>query len=108
MTTIEATCPACGTVECSPEDFSLHVCSYAPSSYYVFTCPLCDQAVRKMASDRATELLIAEGVRAQHWELPAELMETHDGPPLTMDDVLDFHLLMERADWFAAIVNVHT
>jgi hypothetical protein len=34
------------------------------------------------------------------WRLPAELNETHVGPPLSPDDLLDFHLLLGEDGWF--------
>lgn len=106
MTTIKATCPRCGEVELTPEDIELRVCTYSPASYYLFECPLCHEAVQKPADDRVVQLLISGGVAATVWELPAELGEQHDGPPLTMDDLLDLHLLLERADWFERLTRV--
>lgn len=105
MTRIEATCPTCGTVERSPEDFHLGVCTYAPASWYSFICPECDQRIQKHADERVVELLIAEGVTPTHWDLPDELLEEHAGPPLTMDDLLDFHLLLARPDWFNSLAG---
>jgi len=105
MTRIEATCPTCGPVERTPADFELAVCTHIPASYYAFTCPGCEQRIQKAAEERVVELLIAEGVRPSHWELPAEMLEEHDGPPLTMDDLLDMHLLLEREDWLNALTQ---
>jgi hypothetical protein len=34
------------------------------------------------------------------WRLPAELTEARIGAPLTPDDLLDFHLLLEGGDWY--------
>jgi hypothetical protein len=100
MTWIEATCPDCGTIECSPEDFELALCDQPHASYYAFGCPVCGRDVRKPADARVAELLISEGVRAVRWEMPAEALEQHDGPALTIDDVLDFVLELERPDFF--------
>ena len=36
----------------------------------------------------------------QVWRLPAELTEARIGEPLTPDDLLDFHLLLEGTDWY--------
>ena len=36
----------------------------------------------------------------QVWRLPAELNESRIGPPLTPDDLLDFHLLLADNAWF--------
>lgn len=100
MTWIEATCPTCGTVDCAPSAFTLAICSDAGSSFYRFTCPMCGALVQKHADARVTELLIAEGVNPIEWHLPAEILEHHQGPVISMDDVLDLHLLLEHEDWF--------
>lgn len=106
MTTIKAMCPRCGEVELTPDDIELRVCTYAPASYYMFDCPGCHETVQKPADDRVVQLLISGGVPATVWELPEELAERKDGPPLTVDDLLDFHLLLQRPDWFSRLTRV--
>lgn len=108
MTTIRATCPTCGEVELTPDDIELRVCTHAPASYYRFDCPLCHEEVQKPADDRVVQLLISGGVAATVWELPGEFQEQRDGAPLTMDDLLDFHLLLTREDWFDSLLKVHS
>ena len=103
MTWIEVNCPECGAVECKPGDFELAVCSVPSASYYALTCPMCHKRIQKAADERAVELLIAEGVTPRRWELPAEMLEAHDGPPLTLDDLLDLHLLLEDPNWFQVL-----
>jgi len=105
VTTIEATCPTCGTVERRAEDFELSVCSHSPSSWYAFLCPECERRVQKPASEKAIELLISEGVAPRYFTIPAEVLETHDGPPLTVDDLIELHELLEREDWYDALVD---
>ena len=106
VTTIKATCPGCGEVELTPDDIELRVCTHAPASYYVFSCPTCMNAIQKPADDRVIQLLISGGVRAIVWELPDEILEPHAGDPLTHDDLLDFHLLLEQPDWFESLFRV--
>lgn len=106
MTTIKATCPTCGEVELTPDDIELRVCNYAPASYYHFDCPSCLEDIRKPADDRVVQLLISGGVHAVVWDYPAEAVDRPDGPPLTHDDLLDFHLLLERPDWFDRLAGV--
>jgi hypothetical protein len=38
------------------------------------------------------------------WRWPAELSETRAGPPLTPDDLLDLHVLLEDDTWFDDLV----
>jgi len=108
VTTIRATCPTCGEVELTPDDIELRVCTHAPASYYQFECPLCSEEVQKPADDRVVQLLISGGVPATVWELPLEVRESHDGPALTTDDLLDFHILLEQPDWFESLLRVAT
>jgi hypothetical protein len=105
VTTIRATCPTCGEVELTPDDIELRVCTHAPASYYEFACPLCADQVRKPADDRIVQLLISGGVSATVWELPDELRD-QSGPALTLDDLLDFHLLLQEPDWFDRLLRV--
>ena len=102
MTTIKASCPACGEVELTPADVSLMVCSHAPLSYYAFCCPTCREEVRKPADDHVVSLLVSGGVPASVWDLPGEALELHDGPRLSYDDLLDFALHLGATDLLAA------
>ena len=103
MTTIKASCPTCGEVELTPADVSLVVCSHAPLSYYSFACPSCSESVRKPADDHVVSLLMSGGVHAEVWELPAEALETHSGPALTYDDLLDFAIELAGNDLLAPV-----
>ena len=103
MTTIKASCHACGEVELTSADVTLMVCSYAPQSYYTFCCTRCGDEVRKPADDHVVSLLLSGGVEAVVWELPAEARETHHGAAIGYDDVLDFALRLTRSDFLAAI-----
>ena len=105
MTTIKATCPTCGEVELTPADVSLRVCSYAPLSYYAFTCLTCLEEVRKPADEQVVALLVSGGVPAQVWELPAEALEEHTGPRLSYDDLLDFALQLGTTDLLAGLAG---
>jgi predicted RNA-binding Zn-ribbon protein involved in translation (DUF1610 family) len=99
-TIVKATCPVCGDVEMEPAELELRVCTTVEASTYHFTCPRCDQIVVKPASDgRIVTLLQSVGVPTVYWELPAELSEPHAGPPITMDDLIDLHELLDRPDW---------
>ena len=105
MTTIRATCPSCGEVELTPDDLELKVCSnHAASSYYRFTCPLCMDDIRKPADDRIVQLLISGGVHASMWDLPAADTPS-DAPPFTIDDLLDFHNLLQTDTWFDQLLG---
>ena len=100
VTTIRANCPSCGDVQLTADDLTVRVCADDERGSYCFQCPECRGAVAKEASRRIVDLLVSSGVRMQVWRLPAELTETRIGAPLTPDDLLDFHLLLEGNDWY--------
>jgi hypothetical protein len=106
VTTIKASCPSCGEVELTSDDIALRVCSHGPLSYYCFTCPDCEELVRKPADDHIVSLLMSGGVRAEVWEVPAEALEPKPGPTLDYDDLLDFVLQLGRDDMLAARATV--
>lgn len=103
MTTIKASCPSCGEVELTERDVRLRVSTQTALSHYAFTCPTCQTEVRKPADDHVVSLLVSGGVRAEPFELPAEALETHDGPPLGYDDLLDLVLHLGTTDLLAAV-----
>jgi hypothetical protein len=105
VTTIRANCPSCGDVQLTADDLTVRVCADDERGSYCFRCPECLRAVAKDASRRIVDLLVSSGVRMQVWRLPAELTESRMGPPLTPDDLLDFHLLLQEDDWFDAFTN---
>lgn len=111
VTRIRAKCPQCGEVDLRPHDIQLeivrtYVGEVADGSNYRFACPDCEEMVTKPADERIARLLATGGVPItvtgnqvdrllnQHPEFPP------DGPPLTHDDVLEFHLLLEHHSWF--------
>ncbi|MEX0664827.1 MAG: hypothetical protein WD598_08680 [Acidimicrobiia bacterium] len=99
MATIKAECQSCGAVRLRVVDLTVRVCVDDDRGAYRFRCPRCAGAVVHEATPAICALLVSVGVREEVWRLPAELQEAHDGPALTPDDLLDFHLLLERGDW---------
>ncbi len=110
MTTIKATCPSCGEVGLAPEEIELRVdSSDAAASFYAFACPSCRDTIRKPADQRVVRLLMSGGVAVRPAEQPApprrRLAERFEGRALTHDDLLDFHTLLAREDWFDALLR---
>jgi predicted RNA-binding Zn-ribbon protein involved in translation (DUF1610 family) len=95
MATIRASCPDCGDVELTTADVSVRVCDDTNAGTYAFRCPHCTMMVVKPAETRTVDLLVASGVAFSTWRLPAELSEAHHGEPISHDDLLDFHHLLQ-------------
>jgi len=69
------------------------------SGTYAFACPHCGDVVTRPASARIVALLVSAGVHQETVAPPAEVFEHHAGPPIDSDDLIDFHLLLERDGW---------
>lgn len=106
MTVIKASCPSCGDVELTPRQVRLVVCSVEERSFYSFSCSGCGDEVRKPAGTDVVALLRTGGVLPERWVIPAEVLEVHDGPVLSSDDLLDFCLWLESADLLAAAAQI--
>ena len=93
-----------------PEAISLSVRSSGREGSYRFTCPGCDDAVEKRADRKIVALLVSAGVDLEprgSGELsdslfdqePTETVEplehAMDGPAFSIDDVIEFHFLLE-------------
>jgi hypothetical protein len=101
MATIRASCPTCGDVELTTMDVRVRVCLNDNRGDYRFRCPICRFTVVKGAEPRTIDLLVASGVAMDTWSLPAELSEPRSGAPISHDDLLDFHDLLNDDDSLA-------
>lgn len=108
MATIKTSCPFCGDVDLQPSTITLTICSYRPWSYYSFSCPRCQQGIDKAANETVLALLRGGGVPVVGWHVPAEALEARTGYPLSMDDLLDFHLTLGVRDDLAALLSGET
>ena len=108
MTTIKATCPGCGEVDLKADDILLRIGASTTVNCYGFNCPDCGDYVEKPADDRVVRLLLSGGVVPVPVHVPAEVLEPKEGPPLTYDDLLDFHELLEGEDWLRQFVDGQT
>ena len=101
---IKADCPGCGVVRLGARDVTVRVCSDDGSGAYTFRCAECGAAVSHEAAPSVCDLLVSAGVRRVEWRWPDELADRGSGPVLTTDDLLDFHLLLQRDDaWDEAV-----
>jgi hypothetical protein len=105
MTIIRTTCPSCGEVDIGADAVVLEVLDDNSRGIYSFVCPSCRQDVEKWADRKAVALLVSAGVDVEEGRRPAnggpfedEWMRGEgvpDGPAFTLDDVIDFHFLLE-------------
>jgi hypothetical protein len=105
VTTIKATCPGCGEVDLTAEDILLRIGANAAGNTYGFSCPDCTDFVEKPADERIVRLLLSGGVMPVLIQVPAEAMEAHEGPPISHDDLLSFHEVLQTDDWFEQLTD---
>ena len=99
MVTINATCFYCAEQhKFSPEDVKLVHCEDTEVSSSVFQCPHCHRLNLRRAEEPIVKKMISLKCPIVIYTLP-EPSERLGGPPLTLDDLLDFHLAVEREGW---------
>jgi len=89
-------------VELASADVRARICVDNGAASYCFRCPVCAVAIARPTETHVIDLLVGTGVELTPWRLPAELLERHAGPPISHDDLLDFHESLQRSDWVAA------
>jgi hypothetical protein len=92
-------------VELTSADVTALVCSTTNEGSYAFRCPACEAVVTKPAEPRVVDLLVSTGVRLSVWQLPAELEEARTGPPITYDDLLEFHFALQHEGWLDRLLS---
>jgi len=116
MVIIKTTCPTCGEVDLTADRVELRIAIGGSGSSYAFDCPRCCERIRKPADSRVVQLLISGGVapeiepaaatpaaaadpkpdsaaaaKAQHPSRAARPA----APPISYDDLLEFHRELE-------------
>lgn len=95
--TVRAHCDDCGDVMLLLSDLTIRLCVDTGAGTYVFRCPKCLAPVVRPIHPSLKELLLTSGAKVEPWFLPEELFERHDGPPISVDDCIDFHLALNGA-----------
>jgi hypothetical protein len=85
-------CPSCGEILVAARDVTVSRLCYS------FECPGCGTAVSHPATRRETQLLAAQGARIVTGA-------TSQPPPLTMDDMITLHELLQQEDWMQCLLS---
>jgi uncharacterized C2H2 Zn-finger protein len=91
-----ARCPGCGEVRLRAEQMWLVLTNVPGRAHYGVHCPRCGRTFRH-AADTAAVIVLSGLVPVETLDVPAEALEVHAGPAITMDDLLDVMLVLERA-----------
>jgi hypothetical protein len=101
------TCRDCGDVVVPINGCQLRRCDDDGVHSLAYRCRACGNCdvVPQLYANEITELLDA-GLSVVAWSLPAEVSEHRfAGASLSLDDLLDFHLLLERDTWYDSLLD---
>ena len=93
----------------TPEAILLSIRDLAGEGSYRFSCPECMNTIEKPADRKVVALLLSAGVELDDEEAaqmdrltgariaprPKSLESRPDGPPFTVDDLIEFHFLLQ-------------
>lgn len=103
MSAIRTVCPHCTfPVDLDPTEILLIAApTAAGSGSYAFYCHACEQVTVARVSDRAFAVLSTAGVRVGGGH--PEPAPPTGAPGFTVDDLIDFHRLLDSQDWFTQL-----
>ncbi len=93
---IKAECRTCGQVE--PPVTDLRCEARGSQGIFEFRCPFCGRLVLVATEPWRALALQATGAARMTGPVPFELLEPHQGPAVTWDEVLDAHLALGQTD----------
>jgi hypothetical protein len=85
---ITTRCYNCGDVDLLAEQMWLVVSEPRDRTHFAFSCPQCQEVSRHRVDDETLGVLM-QLLPVEEVTLPAEALETHAGPALTTDDLID-------------------
>ncbi len=85
---ITTRCARCGDVDLLAEQMWLVMAEPRERTHFAFRCPECQVVERHFVDDETLSVLL-QLLPVEEVNLPAEALETHDGPALTEDDLID-------------------
>lgn len=105
-TTVKASCASCGNdVTLGINDVTVRILTghekEENGQQYRFRCPICGKINLKETTVYIISTLVSAGARKETWDLPLELMEhprEDIQPPITLDDIIDFHVEIENSE----------
>ncbi|MDX1621419.1 MAG: hypothetical protein R3320_10540 [Nitriliruptorales bacterium] len=105
MPLIRTWCPTCQrSIDVVPDSMVLLPGSEERMARVLFACPTCDEGSSFHVDAQLATLLVAGGARVSHHPSLQRPGFHGDAPPLTYDDLLAFHELLQRPDWFEELI----
>lgn len=85
---VDVTCPRCGDQEVPVTALRCGMKAGEPAGFCEFACPLCRRLVLLRTTGSGAAGALERGA-GRMGPTPFELLEPHDGSPLSADDLLD-------------------
>jgi hypothetical protein len=101
-TLVEARCAWCGRIELDEADLHVHV-GRGADALFDFRCPGCARVNIRPLSTVDVAALAELGITFSRGDAPFELLEERSGPPLSWDDLIEFHRELEGLSWGGGI-----
>lgn len=96
MIRVKSRCWKCGEVALELDDLLLVEHGDGDGTFYTFICGTCGEAQAYPADARFVDFMRMNGREPVLLPPPIECKEAEGSPPLTWDDLLDLHLLLEE------------
>jgi hypothetical protein len=103
MVRVKSRCWKCGEVVLTLEDILLVEHGDGSGTFYSFICTTCENPQAYPADSRFIDFMSMNGTEPIVLESPIEYKEAGEGEPISWDDLLDFHLILDQdaeADFF--------
>lgn len=96
---VTTTCSTCGSIPVEPTSIRLHL-QDQPMSYFSCVCPSCGQLLGGTVGTQVALGLAGRGASISELPFSPELLERPKCGPIDPDEMIEFHYLLERKDWF--------
>jgi hypothetical protein len=106
MSAIRTMCPSCiSPIDLEPtEVLLLPAPTAAGTGSYAFYCGSCRRVTVAAATRTEIALLVTAGVHVEEDPSASRPVDpAPSGDPFTLDDLIEFHLLLDTEDWFARL-----
>jgi predicted RNA-binding Zn-ribbon protein involved in translation (DUF1610 family) len=92
-------CPECGEGRIDPVDVTVRARIESDDWSYRFICPTCERRTVASTSRAAALEAVEAGAGLETWRWSSDGGSTHDGPPLSLADLLELRVALSEPDW---------
>ena len=97
---VRVVCPGCGPLVVPAAELRCEVEAAGDKGLCELSCPVCSATLVVRAPAATVEVMRDGGAGHMTGSVPFELLESHTGPPLSWDDLLDFKLALDAKESF--------